>query len=147
MTESRASLPGRIAAFLAGLVILLVATAVSLGFVLLAPLGIWVMHRIRRARGRPASLFDRWIGAVTGTTAAMLLVTIAVLAKIPADVWREVRQSADSASAEAQRQPPPAWLRHVVPAASQPAMQTRQPMAVSTIAIVWGIGLGIGIAG
>ena len=99
MTESRVSLLGRIAALLAGTAILLVALAASVGLVLLAPLGIWVTSRVRRARGRTAGSFDRWIGAMFGTTLAMLLVAGGVIATIPADTWRDLRHSADSASA------------------------------------------------
>ena len=147
MTEARASLVGRIAALLAGGTILLVAAVGSVGLVLVAPLGVWVTHRVQRARGRTVSLFDRWIGAVAATTIAMVLVAVALVAMIPRDTWRQVRQSADSASAEAQKQPPPAWLRHMVPAASQPVSASGQPLAVSTIALVWGIGIGVGMTG
>jgi hypothetical protein len=147
MTQARASLVGRIAALLAGVAILLVATVGSVGLVLLAPLGIWVTHRVQRARGRTVSLFDRWIGAVVGATIALLLVVAGFAAMIPADTWREVRHSADSASVEAQKEPPPAWLRRVVPSASQPLPRSAQPLAVSTIAMVWGVGIGVGMTG
>jgi len=147
MTAARASVVGRIGALLAGMTILLIAAVGSVGLVLLAPLGIWVTHRIQRARGRTVGLFDRWIGAVAGTTIAMLVVAAAFALMIPADTWREVRHSADSASVEAQKQPPPAWLRRVVPSASQPLPRSAQPLAVSTIALVWGAGIGVGMTG
>lgn len=118
MRESRTRELGRFAAFIAGLAILIGAATVSVGVVLCAPIGVWVVNRFQRSRGRPLSALGSWAGAVSAVIVALILIAGVVASRLPAGTWSRIRQTADSASTQAARQPPPAWLDRLMPGAS-----------------------------
>lgn len=118
MTEPRTPMLNRVAAFIAGLTILIGAATVSVGVALCAPLGVWVVNRFQRSRGRPLSALGSWAGAVSAVIVALVLIAGVVASRLPAGTWSHIRQTADSASMQAAKQPPPAWLDRLVPGAS-----------------------------
>ena len=117
----------RITALVAGLAILGGAARVTLGIVLCAPLGIWVIRRFQRSRGRPFGAWASWISAISAVAIALLAIGGLVASQLPAGTWRHMRQAADSVSAQSAKQPPPAWLDRLAPGAAARASTTRSP--------------------
>jgi hypothetical protein len=68
---------------------------------------------------------------------------------IPAGTWSRARQAADSASAVAKTQPPPAWLDRIAPGTAARASMssaTRSP-AMNTFTLILGAWFVAGIFG
>jgi hypothetical protein len=63
----------RILAFLAGVVILALTALVSMGSVLVAPIGMWLSRIIQRARARSYTRATSWIGAVVACALVFLM--------------------------------------------------------------------------
>src|SRR5262245_2562392 len=149
MPESRGPLLPRVAALIAGLVILLGAAAISVGLALCAPLGVWVAHRFRRARGQSLGAWTSWFGAVGATVVGLLLVAGILASRVPGANWSSIRHAADSASAEAAKQPPPAWLSRIAPDAATrySVAQSNTPTFVNTFALIWGLVIGVSVLG
>jgi hypothetical protein len=148
VAESHGSMLGRIAALVAGLAILLATSLPTIGVGLSAPLGIWVAHRIQRARGRTLGVWQSWIGAVSGATLALFVVGATIATMLPPGTWHTIRQTADSASAEAAKQPPPAWVNRIAPPANRYSMPDfRGSPTLNTVTMVWGLALGVCVFG
>ncbi|HTE47481.1 MAG TPA: hypothetical protein VK636_19725 [Gemmatimonadaceae bacterium] len=149
MTESRLSLLHRAAALVAGLVVLLAGAIISVGLVLLAPLGVWVVHRFQRARGGSLDGWGSWMSAASAVTVGLLVIGGVVTTRLPAGSWSQIRQAADSASEEAAKQPPPAWLSRVVPgsASRYSTPDAKRPTVFNGIILIWGIGIAAGMIG
>jgi hypothetical protein len=113
--ESGTQVLYRVAAFVGGLAILIGAAIVSLGLVLCAPLGVWVVSRVQRSRGKPFGTWRSWISAVGAVVIALVVIAGVVVSRLPAGTLSHIRQAADSASAQAAKQPPPAWLDRLAP--------------------------------
>jgi hypothetical protein len=64
----------RILAFLAGVAILALTALVSMGSVLVAPIGMWLSRIVQRARARSYTRVTSWIGAVIACAVVFLLV-------------------------------------------------------------------------
>jgi hypothetical protein len=149
MPESRTSLLSRVAALITGLAILLAAAAITYGLVLCAPLGVWVAHRFRRARGRSLGGWSSWLSAVGVTAVGLLLVAGIFASRLPVGSWSRIRQTVDSASANAAQQPPPAWLDRIAPrtAARSSRPDPTSQRLFSVLALIWGIGIFVGFFG
>src|SRR5215468_5261910 len=96
MPESRGPVLLRVAALITGLAILLGAAAISVGLALCAPLGIWVVHRFRRARGQSLGGWGSWFSAVSATAVGILLVAGIFASRVPRTTWSSIRHAADS---------------------------------------------------
>ena len=132
---------GRVAALIAGVATLAIAATISFGAGLLSPIGVWLAHRVHRARGRALSRWGSWAGAVGATVFAFLIGGAVVATKMPPDTWRNIRHAADSASVASAKAPPPAWISRYAPAA---APRSRTPPAMNSFFMIWGIGLVVG---
>jgi hypothetical protein len=139
---------GRVAALIAGLTILVIAGVTTLGIVLFAPFGFWIAHRIQRRRGRRLDAWGSWIGAASGVIAALLIVAGIVAVKVPPGSWEQIRKVTDSASVQAAKQPPPAWLTRIAPAQNRSALSAASGSTTFNGAMmVWGISMAIGMFG
>ena len=147
MSDFRAPVAVRAAAFVAGTLVLLVAAVSSLGFALAAPLGMWIAHRVQRAHERTVGGWDSWLVAMTAMLIAVLLVGGVFAAKQPPGTWSRVISTADSVSAEAAGRSPPAWVTRLVPTASRASVGPVHSQTVNTALLMWGFAMGIAIAG
>lgn len=141
-TMPAARIPARATALAAGLIVLAVGLLVSIGTVLLAPIGMWIVARVQRRRGRTLSPEGNWLAAVGSIAIVFVLLATSVVALTPADFWRQAARSADSTAAVSARTPPPAWLERIAPGASrQPANAPPTSPRMQQAAVAWGIGL------
>ena len=101
MAESRTQVLYRVAALIAGSAILYEMAKVSFGLVLCAPLGVFVVSRVQRSRGRPFGAWRSWFSAVGAVVIALLIIAGVVASLVPAGTWSRIRQTADSTSAQA----------------------------------------------
>jgi hypothetical protein len=148
MSESRTRVLYRVAALIAGLAVLIGAALVSVGVALCAPLGVWAARRVRRARGRTLDAWSSWIGAVSAVIIALILVAGVLASRLPVGAWSRVRQAADSASAHAATQPPPAWLDRLAPGAARYSTNgANNPPAFNALFMLFGAVIGVGIFG
>jgi hypothetical protein len=139
---------GRIAALVSGVVILGAASLVSAGIALAAPIGMFVIDRVQRARGRRFGGWESWVGAVSGVTIAILLVGSVFATRLPPGTLNRIRQAADSASVAASKQPPPAWVTRLSPSAGRYSMApTTHQSAFNVAALLWGSVIAAGILG
>ena len=129
----------RVAAFVAGVLMLVGGTIVSLGMVLLAPIGMAVAGWVQRRRGDPMTRGGHWIAASAAIVVALVLAMAAFLAFTPKGTMRNVVQAADSASVASAKEPPPAWLERLGPGL---AVQQPGPGASRMFTIVGGL-LGV----
>jgi hypothetical protein len=146
MAESRNHVLNRGAALIAGLAILIGAAMVSVGVALCAPLGVWVVHHFQRSRGRPFGAWRSWISAVSAVIIALVLIAGISVSRLPAGTLGRIRQAADSASAEAAKQPPPAWLDRLVPGAAARYSSQGATNAPAFNAFFMILAAGIGVA-
>ena len=149
MTESRTLSLSRVAALVAGFLVLIGATVLSSGLALAAPLGVWIVHRIQRARGHRLGLGDSWLGAVSAATLALIVVAAVMAIRLPSGTLSHLRQVADSASSESARQPPPAWLSRIAPrsATRYAAASTTLPSGFNALILIWTLGMSVGLLG
>lgn len=145
MTDTPASLPARAAALLVGLTILVTATVISFGLALAAPIGMWLLHRFRQARGRRFGATESWTTAAVSVGLVMLIVAGGFSRKLPDGTWRQLRHAADSASIVQANEPQPDWVRRVAPrTAARVESNGRQSPAMNTALLVWGLAMTIG---
>lgn len=138
----------RLAALAAGLLLLAVGAFISLGAVLLAPVGMLIASRVQRARGRVLTRSQGWVVGAATVMLALLVAGGLVAAAVPRDAWRRVGEVADSASVAAAKEPPPAWLERIAPGATQQAAQA-PPMSptLERALMVWSIAFAVGLLG
>jgi hypothetical protein len=149
MAESRTQVLYRVVALIAGSAILYEAARVSFGMVLCAPVGVLVVHRVRRSRGRPFGAWRSWISAVSAVAIALVVVAGVLVSQVPAGTWGRIRQTADSASVQAAKQPPPAWLDRIAPgsAARYSATRSNDSGAVNAFTMIFGGVIAAGFLG
>jgi hypothetical protein len=148
MIESRAPMLNRAAALIAGLAVLIGAAVVSLGVALIVPLGVWVGHRVQRSRGRPFGTLGSWISAVSAVLIALVLIAGVMVSRVPAGTWDRIRHAADSASVQAAKQPPPAWLDRIAPGATNYSMsRPNNVSAFNAFTLILGGGIALSIFG
>jgi hypothetical protein len=125
------------------------ATVFSLGVALCSPLGIWAVRRFQRSRGRSLDGWGIWISSVGSAMLGLLLAAGVVASLLPSGTWTRARQTADSLSAVAKPQPPPAWLERLAPGAaarSSMSSQAKSP-AINAFTLILGGWFMIGIFG
>lgn len=134
----------RLGALLAGVVVLLGGIVVSLGGVVLAPIGMAVAAQVQRRRGRPLTRGGYWIAAFSSMAIVILVVAGALLSIAPTGTVANVMHAADSSSAVAAKQPPPAWLERVAPGYRvQQARMEPSSRLLAVFAAIFGIGFAV----
>jgi hypothetical protein len=91
----------RILAFLAGVAILALTALVSMGSVLVAPIGMWLASVIQRARARSITRATSWLGAVVACALVFLAVLGYGFTRLPDGYVEMVQQQ----TAERQKEP------------------------------------------
>jgi hypothetical protein len=134
IAEYRAHPIVRIAAFVAGLAILIGAAIVSIGAALCAPIGVWLFTRFQRSRGRRFDAFGSWMSAAGAVAIGLILVACVIATQVPPGTMSRIRQASDSASAQAAKQPPPAWLDRFVPGGAARYSASKQSAAYTNAA-------------
>jgi len=130
----------RVAAYFGGICILVVATVISLGSALVAPLGMLVVAKVQRSRGRILSVLGHWLTAVGSVMILFALLGTVGASVIPKASFEKFRRESDSISA---KQPPPAWIERMAPGTSQRiAEQKRKPPS----ATAQNVGMAFGAA-
>jgi hypothetical protein len=149
VAESGTQVLLRVAALIAGSAILYETARVSFGLVLCAPLGILVVSRVQRSRGRPFGAWRSWISAVCAVAIALVVIAGVAVSLVPAGTWDRIRQTADSTSAQAAKQPPPAWLDRLAPgsAARYSAIRPNDSRAFNAFTMVFGGVIAAGFLG
>lgn len=152
MTSGAAALPGvtksgplvRAAAFVAGAVVLLGGVVVSLGGVVLAPLGMAVAAYVQRRRGRALTRGGHWIAACSSMAIAVAIAAGALLGATPKGTLANVMHAADSSSAVAAKEPPPAWLDRLAPGYRvQQSRMAPSSRAFAVAAAIFGVGFAL----
>jgi hypothetical protein len=86
---------------------------------------------------------------VSAATVAILFVAGAFASMLPTGSWHRISQAADSASVEAAKQPPPAWINRVAPGAADRSAMARYntPASLRTFLTIWGLAMAVGMVG
>jgi hypothetical protein len=134
----------RLAAFVGGAVLLLGGVVVSLGGVVVAPIGMAVAAYVQRRRGHPLTRGGHWIAAFASMAIAILIAAGALLSLTPKGTVANVMHAADSSSAVAAKQPPPAWLERLAPGyrVQQVTMEPSSRL-IAVVAAIFGIGFAV----
>jgi hypothetical protein len=141
---ARAGAVARVLALLGAMLVGLIATAISVGFALAAPLGMWYAAVLARRRGRTFTRGATWVSAVAGVLVAIVLGLGALTVHDPG-MWRPIFSVADSTtSAPAASTPPPAFLERLAPESVRQATSTARPstMLVQVI-LAWSLGFAL----
>jgi hypothetical protein len=93
--EPRAGAVPRAIAFIGAVLVGLIATAISVGFALAAPLGMWYGAALARRRGHTFTRGATWVSAVAGVLVAIGLGLGALTVHDPG-MWRPIFSVADS---------------------------------------------------
>jgi Flp pilus assembly protein TadB len=141
VTEPGASKLARVAALIAGVGVFLIASLVTVGTVLAAPLGVFLIRRHQRRRSRRFDPWEMWFGAVTAVTIALVFVGFALATRIPPGTLSQIQRAADSASVASAKQQPPAWLTRIAPEASRRAQANNAAMSHSGM-MLFGLAIG-----
>jgi hypothetical protein len=128
-----ASVFGRVFAFLAGLVLVLLGAFMSFGLVLFGIAGMGIATLARHRRRRRLTRFGGWISSTVSVAGALAVLLFVVAEMVPARTWHEIKVSMDSASTASAKEPPPAWAKRMFPGMSQRAAQRRTTLSASTI--------------
>jgi hypothetical protein len=140
----RTSLLARLAAFVAGAVLLVGGVVVSLGGILLAPIGMAVAAYVQRRRGHSLTRGGHWIAACSSMAIAILIAAGALLSMTPKGTVANVVHAADSSSAVAAKQPPPAWLERIAPGYRvQQARMEPSSRLIAVLSAIFGIGFAV----
>jgi tetratricopeptide (TPR) repeat protein len=143
-TPQRMGSLARLAAFVAGAVVLLCGIAVSLGGVVLAQIGMAVAAHVQRRRGHPLTRGGYWIAAFASMAIVILLATGVLLSSAPKGTVASVMRAADSSSAVAAKQPPPAWLERLSPGyRAQQARLEPSSRLFAVLTAIFGIGFAV----
>jgi hypothetical protein len=142
--DGRRGSVARLAALVAGVVVLLCGVVVSLGAVVLAPIGMAVAAHVQRRRGHPLTRGGYWIAAFSSMAIVILVVTGALLSIAPKGTVANVMHAADSSSAVAAKQPPPAWLERLAPGYRvQQARMEPSSRLFAVLTAIFGIGFAV----
>ena len=142
----------RLLSGLGGVIVFLVALAVSLGAALAAPLGMFLMQRSAKRHNRRPSRIASLVGAVLASSAAAAAVGLMLFALAP----RPTQQNLRTAFTQAQQQPPPKmpdWYTRVFPqaartdSATQQLMQSREFLTATLILSAVFVALLLGLLG
>lgn len=134
----------RVAAFVAGAIVLLGGIVVSLGGVVLALIGMAAAAYVQRRRAHPLTIGGHWIAAFSSMAIVILLATGALLSIAPKGTVANVMHAADSSSAVAAKQPPPAWLERLAPGYRvQQARMEPSSRLFAVLTAIFGIGFAV----
>ena len=134
----------RLAAFVGGAVLLLGGVVVSLGAVVLAPAGMAVAAYVQRRRGQPLTGGGHWIAAFASMAIAILIAAGVLLSLTPKGTVANVMHAADSTSAVAAKQPPPAWLERLAPGYRvQQARMEPSSRLIAVLTTIFGVGFAV----
>jgi hypothetical protein len=134
----------RLSAFVASALVLLGGAIISLGAVLLAPLGMWAWSAFLHRRHRPASRATSWLAAMASVAVGLLAVAGFALASLPPGGVHRMTQAMDSASVASAKTPPPAWLERMAPGAqARAASGSATPPSLRTPLLIWGGGVAL----
>lgn len=144
LAQQRAGPLARLAALVAGVVVLGCGVLVSLGGVVIAPAGMAVAAYVQRRRGDPLTRAGHWIAACSSMAIVILIAAGALLSMAPKGTVASVMHAADSSSAVAARQPPPAWLERMAPGyrIQQERMEPSSRL-VGALTAIFGIGFAV----
>ena len=111
----------RVGAAFAGVVMLALATLFTLGAAWLAPLGMFIAHRVARRHGRPATRAGSWLGASVTCTVAVAIALAVTMGFGAPDGY--IDQVTTQAAEQARARPTqlPAWFGRIAPAAPHQA--------------------------
>jgi hypothetical protein len=130
-----------------GVITLGLATLITAGGALLAPLGMTVARAIVRRRHNVPTFTTSWLGAVGAAILGIMIVAGILTSRAPAGTLAAVQRSADS-SAAASQEHPPEWLRRMYPAAAAtPQMSPRANRAFAMYGAVAGAVFVFGLLG
>jgi hypothetical protein len=107
----------RLLSGVAGVVVFVVGFVVSLGAIVAAPLGLWLVRRRARRLGRPVSRIAALVGSVFASMALAILLSLVFFAMLP----RPTTAKLQSAAAEAQNRQTvklPDWYLKAFPQAA-----------------------------
>jgi hypothetical protein len=134
----------RLAAFVGGALVLLVAALISLGTALLAPLGMWATSAYRRRRHGSTTRPATWLAAMASVGIGLVGLMLVALGAMPAGSLQRFQVTADSVSSANAKAPPPAWVERIAPGSSARAAQGPQtPASLRTPLMIWSAGIGI----
>jgi len=134
----------RLAAFAGGAVLLLGGVVVSLGAVVLAPVGMAVAAYVQRRRGQPLTSGGHWIAAFASMAIVILIAAGVLLSLTPKGTVANVMHAADSTSAVAAKQPPPAWLERLAPGYRvQQARMEPSSRLIAILTAIFGVGFAV----
>jgi hypothetical protein len=148
-TRHAPSRVSRVAAALAGIVVVLAIVAVTLGIALAAFVGMAVVAWWRRRSARPDTRVARWLGAVTGTglAAAAVMVFAMLQAQAYADSMTPAQREAVQRQVEAR---PPSAIERMLPssAANRDIADARaKRLSGSKLFVVWVTAMTSALAG
>jgi hypothetical protein len=103
----------RIAAAVAAMVLLLGASLISVGGVLLAPVAMFILYRVRRRQRSGMTMFGSWFAACVGVALAYLILAAFLVRSTPENSWSKMQTSMDSAQAISAQKPRPEWLERL----------------------------------
>jgi hypothetical protein len=135
----------RIAAFVAGSLLLLGGLVVSLGTMVVALIGMGVANTLWRRRAQPTTRGRYWIVAGASMAVVLLAAVGALFAVAPGGTLQGVMHTADSASVAAGKEEPPELLKRLGPMYNQkyePSAGTSRLLAI--VGAVWGLGFMVG---
>jgi len=140
----QASPLARLGALVAGVVVLGCGVVVSAGGVALALVGMAVVAYVQRRRGDRLTRTGHWVTACATMAIVTLLVAAALLGMAPKGTVANVMHAADSSSAVAARQPPPAWLERFSPGyRAQQARMEPSSRLIAVLSAIFGIGFAL----
>ena len=127
----------RVAAFLGGLCILIVAMVISLGTVVFAPLAMLIVAKVQRSRGRVLSVLGHWLTAVASVMALLALIGTISASVIPKASFDKFQRQSDSLSAN---RPPPAWIERMAPGTTKRVAEAKrkQSPTAETLGMAFG---------
>lgn len=137
----------RLLAAIGGIALFVGATVISVGFVLLAPLGIWLANLVMKSRGRRLNIWSAWF-AGSGTIGVVLLLLIgAALYTTGTNPIANIQRTMDSTSAEQRAKNRPAWLDRMSPPGTRERSDAMEKRLAKSPAAFTGMMVFGGIVG
>jgi hypothetical protein len=142
-----ASVGARVLAGCVGLVTLGIATFITAGGALVAPIGMGLSRLVMRRQHRTPTFTSSWLGAVGAVCVGLLIGGGVLVARAPTGTFAAVQRSVDSSTAIS-REHPPEWLRRIAgPVPTTPQFGQRTNRAFAAWGAVVGALLGCVLVG
>ena len=143
MPPPAAGAAARVAAALAGLLVLALVAVPTLGMALAGPVGMAVAAAVVRRRRRPLTRGASWLAAAGAATLAIAAAFAYGASRMSPQTRAEIWHAADSAAAVSRQQPAPAWLDKMAPGASRSqSARIGAEVGGSRAMLVWGMVMG-----